>query len=195
MPDSLDRQLAIADLYADALFELAQEQKRVDEVRHELTELVRLAEIEPGFGVFMTSDALDDDHREAGLEKMFRGRLSDMVLNTLQVMNRNGRHGLLGPLLQAYELRRKQAEGLVDARVVSAVELDSKTRADVEKTIADVSRRRPVVEYVVDPGVLGGLVVQVGDLRFENSLRRRLEIVHDSLVDRGLRGLEVGTTD
>ena len=75
---------------------------------------------------------------------MFHDRLSDMLLNTLQVMNRHGRLALLQPLLRAYDLRREQARGEVEVTATSAVELDAAQRAEVARVAAALSGKKPV---------------------------------------------------
>ncbi|MBI5866033.1 MAG: ATP synthase F1 subunit delta [Planctomycetes bacterium] len=189
MADSFDKYLEFADVYAQALFELAREADRIDDVRSELDELVRLMEIEPAFASFITSSALDDDHRAAGLEKMFRGRLSDMTLNTLLVMNDNGRHALLKALRRAFVLRQEDAAGQVEVAATSAVELDLDEKNRVAEAAAKLSGRKPLIDYRVDPSIVGGLILQIGDLRYDNSVATQLTAARDRLMDRSDRGL------
>ncbi len=191
MAEALDKQIAIADVYAEALFALAQESQQIADVRHELDELRELEASSPDFAAFMSSSALDDDHREAGLERMFRGRLSDVVLNTLLVMNANGRNALLRGLHRAFVLRQEQAAGQVEAVATTAVELSDEEKKQVADTAAAVSGRKPLVEFKVDPAVLGGLILQIGDVRYDTSLRSRLAAARAGLLERGERGLAV----
>lgn len=195
MADSFDKQLEVADVYADALFALAREAGKVEEVRSELDELVKLSEMGIGFSGFLSSRALDDDHRAAGLEKMFRGKLSDVVLNTLLVMNDNGRSGLFGALHHAYILRQQAAANQVDAFVTSAVALDDAQKKAVTDTAAQVSGKTPIVHYDVDPSILGGLIVTIGDWRYDNSVSRKLGVVRRRLLERAERGLPVGMAE
>lgn len=190
-----DEQLQSARMYADSLFELAREGGVVDEVHSNLQELVKLEEIEPSMRSFFESAALDDDVREAGLERLFRGKLHDLTLNTLQVLNRNGRNGLLRGLLRGFELARQDAAGQVDVIATSAVALDSAERQAVESTAAKISGGKPLVEYRVDPEILGGLVLQVGDLRYDNSVRTKLLAAERRVADRGERGVSVTVTN
>ncbi|HPM25443.1 MAG TPA: F0F1 ATP synthase subunit delta, partial [Phycisphaerae bacterium] len=88
MAHDVEKGIDVADVYAAALFALAREQNVLDDVRDELAELVRLVERDRSFAAFIASAAVDDDEREQSLERMFRGRLRDLVLDTLQVMNR-----------------------------------------------------------------------------------------------------------
>jgi F-type H+-transporting ATPase subunit delta len=191
--ESLDKQIAIADVYAEALFNLAREKKRVEEVRAELDELVKLEEIEPSFEAFMTSAALDDDYREAGLETMFRGKLSDDVLNTLLVMNEHGRYGMIEGLREAFARRQRDAANQVPGTVISAVELSPELKSQVERAAADISGKKPLLSFVVDPSILGGLIVQLGDWRYDNSVQRHLRFARRQMLERAQRGLPVGT--
>jgi F-type H+-transporting ATPase subunit delta len=186
-----DQELRIADAYAEALFELAGEAGRVAEVRAELDELLRLWQMEPEFEKFMVSPALEAEGRAEGLERMLRNRLSDMVLNTLLVMGWHGRCGLLPALHRRYVLRQEEAANEIEVRVASAVELSKQQRAEAVEIAARASGKTPVVEYVVDPDVLGGLILQVGELRMDNSLRRHLRVARARLLERAERGLEV----
>ncbi|MCK4341030.1 MAG: ATP synthase F1 subunit delta [Phycisphaerae bacterium] len=191
MAESFDEQLEVADVYAEALFALATDAGTVEAVRNELDELVRLVELEPGLAAFLSSGAVDDDERAASLERMFRGRLSDLVLNTLQVMNNHGRVHLLPPLLRCFELRQEQAAGQIEVRATSAVKLNKKQKAEVLRVATELSGKEPLVDYAVDPELIGGLVLQIGDYRFDSSIRQQLRAARAKLLERGSRG--VGT--
>lgn len=192
MADSFDKHLELADVYAQALFELAREADRVEDVRSELDELVTLMQIEPGFASFMNSSALDDDHRSAGLEKMFRGKLSDTTLNTLLIMNDQGRNALLPALHRAFVLRQQDAAGQIEASVTSAVELDESQKSEIAATAARLSGKSPLITYKVNPAILGGLILQMGDVRYDNSLASQLSEARKRVLERSERGLAVG---
>jgi F-type H+-transporting ATPase subunit delta len=185
-----DQELRIADVYAEALFELAGESERVAEVRAELDELLKLWRSEPDFERFMVSPALEAEGRAAGLERMFRNRLSDTVANTLLVMCQHGRCGLLPALHRRYVLRQEAAANEIEVTVSSAVELTAEQRAEAVDIAVRASGKTPVVKYVVDPDIVGGLIVQVGELRMDNSLRRHLHVARQRLLRRAERRLE-----
>ncbi len=190
-----DPGIDVADVYAAALFELATEANAVDDVFGELTELVKLVDQEPRADAFFSATSIDDDDREKSLERMFRGKLSDMVLNTLQIMNQHGRVGLLRPLRRAFMLRMEDARGQIEVTATSAVELNDQQRTEIAGVAEQLSGRQPLIEYQVDPEVLGGLVLQIGDQRYDNSLRTQLRAAATRLTDRANRGLEIGRED
>lgn len=188
MIEGIERNLAIVDPYAAALFELAREGGRVEAVRTELDELVRAVETQPAFAAFLASRAVDEDDRRRSLERMFRGRLSDLVLDTLLVMNAHGRAHLLAALRRVYELRQEDAAGQVEVVARSAVPLAPAEQAQVQAIAAQLSGRKPLVRYQVEPDVLGGLILELGDYRYDYSLRRQLRALHQQLWERGERG-------
>lgn len=188
MTESIERMQGTADVYASALFALASEKQSVDAVRGELEELSALQRSDAAFAAFLSSTALDADKRELSLEKMFRGRLSDMTLNTLHVMNRNGRSALLDAVLRRFVVQAEEAAGQVEVTATSAVELDDAQRGTVTETAAKLSGKAPVMEFRVDPAIVGGLVLQVGDIRYDNSVRSQLKAARARLLERAERG-------
>lgn len=189
MAESFEEELALADVYAEALFALARDADRVTDVRDELAELARLAAAEPSFAALLRSAAVDDDDRRASLERAFRGKLSDITLNTLQVMNNHGRVHLVEPLRRAFVLRAQRAANQVEVTVTSAVTLTPEQQAEVTKLAAALSGQEPLVQYEIDADIIGGLVLRVGDYRYDGSVRRRLEQARQRLAERGSAGL------
>lgn len=188
MAELIDKQLAAADAYAAALHDLARSTGTVAETLDELNELCRLLEIEPDFALFMGSGSLGSDQRAAGLEKMLRGRVSDLTLNAVQVLCAHGRNDLLPALRE--RLRARIGDEARQARVTvrSAVPLDPPQREELSRVAATLSGRTPVIQYIVQPELLGGLIVEFDDWRFDNSVRRHLEGARRVLEERSKRG-------
>ncbi len=183
----------VATVYAEALFSLTQAAGTVDEVRVELQELNRLLEHEPGFAGLMTSLMVDEEKRERSLDHMFRGKLNDDLLKTLQVMNEHGRAGLLPQLLRAFVLRIQQSRGEIEATATSAIDLTPVEQADVKQLAGHLSGREPLIEFRVNPDIIGGLVLQIGGQRYDNSIRQQLEGAREKLLERSNRGLQIGS--
>ncbi|MGE0479165.1 MAG: ATP synthase F1 subunit delta [Phycisphaerae bacterium] len=192
MPETLDRQLELADVYAQALFELALAQDAVADVRAELDALAGMVAADDELAAFFRSEALDSERRAGLLEKWFRGKLSDLVLNTLLVANRNGRVGFVEPLRRAFVLRQERAAGQVEAVATTAVPLDDAGREQVRAIAGKLSGQQPLVDFRVDEQILGGLILQIGDWRYDDSVRRQLRGAAQRLRTRGELGLTVG---
>lgn len=184
----------IAKVYADALFDLAKAAGTIDKIGAELQELASFQVQEPQFAEFLSSQVIDDDERERSLERMFRGRVDDALLDTLQVMNQHGRIGLLPQLLRAFVLRIEEDRGQVEVQAISAVELSGVEQADVQTLAAQLTGRQPLMDYRIDPSIIGGLVLEVGGYRYDDSVRHNLDALRRRLLERSSRGLKIGVT-
>lgn len=189
MAESIDKMMDVADVYAAALHALTLPKQTVRETAEELRQIVELAQADRTFGEFLRSSAIDNVKRAASLDRMFRGKLSDTLLDTLQVMNRHGRLETLPAVLRCFVVRAEAAAGMVEVRVRSAIELTPGQKSRIEALAAELSKRKPIMEYTVDPDVLGGLVLQINDFRYDFSLRRQIELARVRLRERGERGL------
>lgn len=170
--------------YATALFALARAQNQLADVRAELEEVLQLTESLADVGVFFRSAVIDADARARVLEKAFRGRLSDLVLNTVLVMNRHGRLPLFRALVRAYVLQLEAARDEIEVTATSAVALEPDQQQAVAQMARRLAGRTPLVEFVVDPAVIGGLVLEIGDHRYDYSVRRQLMNMRDRLLQR-----------
>ena len=184
----------IAKVYADALFDLAKAAGTIDKIGAELQELASFQVQEPQFAEFLSSQVIDDDERERSLERMFRGRVDDTLLDTLQVMNQHGRIGLLPQLLRAFVLRIEEDRGQVEVQAISAVELSGVEQADVQTLAAQLTGRQPLMDYRIDPSIIGGLVLEVGGYRYDDSVRHNLDALRRRMLERSSRGLKIGVT-
>ncbi len=177
-----DRTAAVAAVYADAVLELAAERGEEDEVREELDALAGMVRSDRGFREFLSNPAIDSADRAESLERTLSGRTSGLVLDTLQVMNRKGRLGLLPALAVAYRASHDRLRHRVVVKVTSAVPLADAQRDELAAAIEAATRRTPSFEERVDPGLLGGLVVQIGDRKADNSVATRLKNLSKALL-------------
>ncbi|MCZ6726466.1 MAG: ATP synthase F1 subunit delta [Acidobacteria bacterium] len=182
-----DRQLALARVYSESLLELAEEQGVGDEILEELDALVSLQERDSDLRVFFSSPLVAEAARRSAIEKSFRDRASDLLVDTLQVMNNKGRLALLPALAVAYRAVLDERRGRVEVSVTSAVELGAELRQKLLDTLGRVAQREIRLTETVDPETLGGLIVSVSDRKIDYSLASDLRQLEDQLRDRATR--------
>ena len=188
-----DRQLALARVYAESLLALAEEQGRGDEILDELERLVALEARNPELGAFFASPLVAEEARRSVVEKSFRDRASDLLVDTLQVMNNKGRLELLPALAVAYRAVLDERRGRLDVSVTSAVELGAGLRQRLLDTLSRAAGREVRLTETVDPATLGGLIVSVGDRKIDYSLATDLRRLQDQLGDRATREIQSAT--
>lgn len=169
-----DREQSIARIYSKAMLDLAEQQGEADSLLEELQGLVEYLGRNPELEQFMASPLVDDEDRGKVLEKAFRGHTSDLLLDSLQVVNRKGRLSLLRAIVEGYRTGHRELRGMVEARVRTAIPLSDALRARVRESVARHTGRQPVLIEKVDPALIGGIVIEVGDEKIDGSVSHKL---------------------
>lgn len=187
-----DKQLAIAKVYARSLLALAEEGKSTEEVLEELGDLATLAKESPAFTRLISDPLLGSEELRGTLEKLFRGKITDLVVDTLQVMRRKGRLALLPALAESYRREHQAKKGILDVSVVSAVPLSADLRQRLIQAIDRHTARKSHLIETVDPEILGGLVVKVGDEKIDASVARELALLGRAFAARASKEILSG---
>ncbi len=189
-----ERELAVANLYAEAILGLAKAGGTEDELLGELEGTVELLDRDPDIELALATPLVDAESRRETIERAFRGRASDLLVDSFQVMNRKGRLVLLRALAEAYRKALEKAKGVVEVRVATAVPLSAENRRRTEELAARILDATPRLVEAVDPDLLGGMVVQVGDRKFDTSVSRELSTLGERLFERSSQELLSGKT-
>lgn len=188
-----DRDLAVGRLYAEAMLGLAEERGQSDALLDELRELVEFLDRSPKVEHFLASQMVDEEGRARVLDDLFRGQASDLLLDSLQVINRKGRLGQIRAIAESYRIALRDLRGEVDVRVRTAVPLDDAQRTRLQDVLAASTGKKPTLIERVDPSLIGGIVVEVGGKKFDASVASRLHDLSEALLARASREIHSGT--
>lgn len=189
MPQAFEIIQTTAHTYAEALFALADERGETDVVADQLDTMLRMITDDPDFDRLFNALSLDDDVRRVLLHKILGGRVHPLILNTALVMNRKGRSGILAALCKQFRRLLNEKHGRRTAYVTSAVAIDDDQRSKLREQARRLGFAEPVLVEKVDPALLGGVVLQVGDHVIDTSVRLKLRRMRSSLrtkIDRQL---------
>jgi len=182
MATDMDITQAASTVYAESLLSLVEEQGQAEAVADELLQLKALWGQDQQFVDLMSSSAIDEDDRRESIRRIFgNGRVSKLVFNLLMVLNDKHRAYLLPAVCDAYARKLNELRGRKEAYITSAFPLDEPQRARLQAEIRRLTGLEPILVERVDPNVLGGLMVQVGDHLFDASAGRRLRDYRDEL--------------
>ena len=168
-------------MYARALFQAAQEADRLDRVSEELGALARAFEEVPELRAILRNPQVDRAEKAAVLEQLTDGA-DDLVRNFVRLLAEKGRPDELVEIAAELEALVARAQNRLAVELTTAYELsDDEARSIVEK-IEQASGRTVEATRSVDPGLVGGIVLQVGSFRADGSVRGRLERLRQQLV-------------
>lgn len=183
----------LAKVYAEALLNAAGQQGSTQEVLEEYESLLSdVFSADSRLEDMLTSAAIGRGQKTDLIQKAFAGRASDLFLHYLLVLNDHDRLELLrGILATARELEEKRA-GRLRVLVRSATPLEDDQQERLKQELRSTFHGEPVIEAQVDPELLGGLVVRVGDWMFDGSVRTRLRTLRDQLIERSSHEIQSG---
>ena len=188
-----NRDLAVGRLYAEAMLDLAEERGQSDALLEELQDLTGSLDQSPKLEHFLASPLVDEEGRARVIEDLFRGRASDLLVDSLQVINRKGRLGQIRAIAEAYRAAHRDLRGWVDVKVRTAVPLSAALRARLAGSIAAFSGKKPSLIEKIDPSLIGGMVVEVEGKKIDASVASRLRDLSAALQARAEREMHTGT--
>jgi F-type H+-transporting ATPase subunit delta len=164
----------IAEVYSRALFEVAQEHDILDEVHEQLGQFADELDKNHDMQVFFFSPYFSSQEKKEGIGKMIEGANEDFQ-RFLELLAERHRMPAVFRIRRAFDELYAEERKLLPVTVTSAVELDEDTVKEIGRKIEENTGRTVELTAKVDPNVLGGLVMRVGNIVMDGSIRARLE--------------------
>jgi len=161
--------------YANALADIALEQGAAEPARKQLAEFVAMYEESAELRNVLGSPAVARETKHAVIEKLAtRVGASKIVRNFLLVAIDNRRTHLLPEILETFERVLRRRQGVAEAEIASPTEMAESQKARLLETLEQVTGRKIQARYLLEPGLLGGAVVRIGDTIYDGSVRNQL---------------------
>jgi ATP synthase F1 delta subunit len=163
----------IAEVYARSLFEVAKEHDLVDEVRDQLGEFADALHENRELSVFFFSPYFSTEEKKEGLERAVTDG-EPIFMNFLEALLERHRMPVIFRIRTRYEEHWDEEHQMLPVEVTSAVELDKSTVQSIGKRIGEQTGREVELSSKVDPDILGGIVLRVGNFILDASIKNRL---------------------
>jgi len=164
----------IAQVYSRSLFEVAREHDRIDEIREQLGEVSDAFSENKELATFFFSPYFSTEEKKEGVGKTLSGA-NESLVNFLKLLVENHRMPLIHRIRRQYEKLWQEENQLLPVQVTSAIELDQQTVQSIGDKIGEQTGRKIDLESRVDPDILGGIVLRVGNAILDASIRNRLD--------------------
>jgi len=164
----------LAQVYARALFEVAREQGKLDELREQLAQFADAVDSNRELAVFFFSPYFSIQEKQDALDRVLQGA-DESLVNFLRLLIENHRMPVIFRARQQYERLWEQENKVLPVEITSAIELDQATTENLGREIGDRAGRHVTLKARVDPNILGGIVLRVGNSILDASIRNRLE--------------------
>jgi ATP synthase F1 delta subunit len=164
----------IARVYADALFESAKERDKLDPIHEQLGEFADAVGENRDLQVFLFSPYFSSAEKREGITRAVSGAESELI-NFLELLAEKHRMPAIFRIRRAFDELWAEERKRLDVKLTSAVPLDEQVAERVGSEVARQTGREIDLSTEVDPEILGGLVLQVGNRVLDASLRSKLE--------------------
>jgi F-type H+-transporting ATPase subunit delta len=164
----------LAQVYGRSLFQVAQEQGKLDELREQLGQFADALDQHRELAVFFFSPYFSTQEKRDALGTLLDGA-DEIFINFLALLIENHRMPVIFRIRHEYERLWDEENRTLPVQITSAIALDDATTESLGKTIGERAGRKVTLAARVDPDILGGIIIRVGNSILDASIRNRLE--------------------
>jgi F-type H+-transporting ATPase subunit delta len=181
----------LAHVYAQAFWGAALKRPdpsaAVDELKSVVSDVL---DVHPGFELILESALVSQEEKVKLIDRVFGQRLSAIVLNFLKVLSQHNRLDLLRLVVKESRQFLQKHLGQADVYIRVAAPMDAKLESDLIERLRKHSTLTPLLRVTVDPDIVGGIIIKIGDRVYDGSLRTRFEMAKRSIIERASEMIE-----
>ena len=165
----------VSKTYGEALFELAVEEGTMDSLMEETEAVLAIFQENEEYVKLLNHPKISVEEKVTLLEKAFKGKVSDQLTGLLVTVAEKGRFTEIEEILTYFEDKVREYKKIGTAYVTSAVELTQHEKESVEKKLLETTSYESFrINYMVDAGLIGGMIIKIGDRIVDSSIRTKL---------------------
>lgn len=165
-----------ASRYVKSLLDLAIERNALEAVHKDMLAFSRTAESSRPFMLMLRSPVIKHDVKREILHKLLTGKVHSLTLAIVDILTRKNREPLLPIIARGFHAAYNEYKQIGEAEITTAVPLDAGLRKELDKVVRNVSGKNQVeLREKVDPGMIGGFVLNIGDKQIDASIRNKIK--------------------
>jgi F-type H+-transporting ATPase subunit delta len=168
-------EIQVASRYAKSLIDLAQEQNVLEPVRGDIELFLKTCRENPLLRAVLANPIIGPDKKRAILAELFTGKVNPMLLSYFTIVVNKGRSEILYATAKEFINNYNTRKNIVKATVSSAAPLSVKNLKQIEDAVKEVTKGEVILETKVDPDLIGGYILKVGDKQFDASISSSLK--------------------
>lgn len=170
--------MAVASRYVKSLLGLAVEKGALDQVHADMQLFTKVVEENRDFKLMLRSPVIKHDKKNDVLKSIFQGKVNALTLAIFDIITRKNREPILPAIASEFHNAYNAYKGIGEATVTTAVPMDKELRSEIEAIAKKVSDKTQLeLQEKVDPEMIGGFVLKVGDQQIDASLKNKLNVL------------------
>lgn len=167
-------EIQVASRYAKSIIDLAKEQNALEPIKKDIELFILTCRENPQLKAVLKNPIVGTDKKSNILKGLFEDKLHPMILSFFMIVVRKGRSEILYATAKEFINEYNTFKNIVKASVVSAAPLSEDNRNQVIKVVQEATKGEVVLIERVDPNLIGGFVLKVGDKQFDTSISSQL---------------------
>ncbi len=173
--------------YAQAMLDIAEEQKKLDRLSDDFAFLQRMLRESRDFLLLLKTPIIKKEKKKAILTELLKSDVAPETLQFLHLLTEKNREDMLGTIItQFFELRDEKL-GIVNVEVRAATELTNEQHRRMTEQFEKMTRRKVHISFSLDKQLKGGFVARLGDTMYDGSVRRQLELLREQFLENQVR--------
>ncbi|WP_207426799.1 ATP synthase F1 subunit delta [Pedobacter sp. SYSU D00535] len=166
-------EIQVASRYAKSLIDLAQEQNSLEQVKNDIASFLQVVRDNPQLQAILKNPIISPDKKLGILNSLF-GTLNPMILSFFSIVTKKGRSVVLYATAKEFINEYNRRKGIIKAVVTSAAPLTEENKKQLAAVVTEATKKEVLLEAKVDPSLIGGFVLKVGDKQFDASIASSL---------------------
>ncbi|MBC7759300.1 MAG: ATP synthase F1 subunit delta [Phormidesmis sp. FL-bin-119] len=167
-------EIQVATRYAKSLIDLAGEQKAVEAIKKDIELFLETCRANPELQAILKNPIISLDKKANILDGLFSGKVHDMILSFFRIVVRKGRAEILFGTAKEFITQYNVIKNVVKATVTSASPLSQENISQIEDVVKKSTNGEVILTSIVDPKLIGGFILKVGDKQFDTSISSKL---------------------
>ena len=167
-------ELQVASRYAKSLIDLAREQNVLEPMKKDIELFLETCKANPQLQAILKNPIIGLDKKSNIMEGLFAGKLHEMILSFFKIVIRKGRSEILYATAKEFISQYNILKNVVKATVISASPLSKENISQIEDVVKQATKGEVILTARVDPDLIGGFILKVGDKQFDTSISSKL---------------------
>ena len=172
-----------ATRYAKSIIELAKEQKVLDEVYSDMKLFSAVIEQNRIFSVMLKNPIVNHDKKRKILHALFDTRMNKLSISAFDHITKKNRESILAEISTEFQVQYNAFKGLQVADITTTINLDEELRNKFNSLVEEISGKKANLNEIIDDDIVGGFVLNVGDLRLDKSIKTQLNNIKRELTN------------
>lgn len=177
-------EIKISRRYARALFDVGVESKQLETFYQDMVQLEAIVKASSDLRNFLKTPIIKAKKKQQVLGEIFTGKVNEVTITFLNIITNGGREALMQSIAEQFIFLYKELRNIKTARLETVTPMDADSKAQLIHVLEEYTKSTIELEEVQNDSLIGGFVLELDDMKLENSIRAKLEKYRRELVEK-----------